>query len=311
MRDTLNATSATTPHEMLPYTAEPKAAPAGTIGKAGFLRLGFECDQNGRTILRDWERRVPLVVQQALYFDEELPSMACVYILSSGGPNVDGDRYEQIFTLRRGAMVHLSTGAATKLAEMRYNFSSMRQTIRLEQGSYLEYLPEPIIPCRHTRYHSDTRIIIAPSATLIYAETLFSGRRFFGEGERFQYDILSFSVQAERENGEPLFREKFIIRPEQHSPQGVGAMAEFDIVANVIVLAPEEVSEDIYAATMPFFDRQEELAAGITRLPNGCGVQYKILGNSSHKVKRTIRDFASAVRHRVKGRPLKEDFPWR
>lgn len=311
MRDTPNATFTTTPREMLPYTAEPKAAPAGTTGKAGFLRLGFECDKKGRTILRDWERRVPLIVQQALYFDEELPSMACVYILSSGGPNVDGDRYEQIFSLRGGAMVHLSTGAATKLAEMRYNYSSMRQTIRLEPESYLEYLPEPIIPCRHTRYHSDTRITIARSATLIYAETIFSGRRFFGEGERFRYDILSFSVQAERENGEPLFREKFIIRPEQHSPQAVGAMAEFDIVANVIVIAPEEVAEDIYASTMPFFDPQEELAAGITRLPNGCGVQYKILGNSSDKVKRTIRRFASAVRHRVKGHHLKDDFPWR
>ncbi len=311
MKEMPNSTTPAIPREMLPYTAEPKAAPAGTTGKRGFLRLGFECDKSGRTILRDWERRVPLIVQQALYFDEELPSMACVYILSSGGPNVDGDRYEQIFTLRRRAMVHLSTGAATKLAEMRYNYSAMRQTFRLEEDSYLEYLPEPIIPCRHTRYHSDTHITIARSATLIYAETLFSGRRFFGEGERFRYDILSFSVQAERENGEPLFREKYIIRPEQHSPQLTGAMGEFDIMANVIVLTPPEVAEAIYASTSPLFNRAEGLAAGITRLPNGCGVQYKILGNSSGKVKRLIRQFASKVRQQVKCCPLKEDFPWR
>ena len=299
------------PHEMLPYTSQPKAAPAGGAGKSGFLRLGFELNSEGRTILRDWERRVPLVVQQALYFDEELPSMACVYILSSGGPNVDGDRYEQIFTLRRGAMVHLSTGAATKLAEMRYNYSSMKQTIRLEEESYLEYLPEPIIPCRHTRYYSDTHIIIAPSATLVYAETLFSGRRYFGEGERFKYDIVAMSTRAEREDGEPLFREKYIIRPERYSPQRVGAMGDFDIMANVILLTPSDVADDIYAATEPFFDPKEQLAVGITRLPSNCGLQYKILGNRSGQIKRLIRQFTSKVRERVKHHPLNDDFPWR
>lgn len=299
------------PREMLPYTSQPKAAPVGGTGKSGFLRLGFELNSDGRTILRDWERRVPLIVQQALYFDEELPSMACVYILSSGGPNVDGDRYEQIFTLRRGAMVHLSTGAATKLAEMRYNYSSMKQSIRLEEESYLEYLPEPIIPCRHTRYYSDTHITIAPSATLVYAETLFSGRRYFGEGERFKYDIVAISTRAEREDGEPLFREKYTIRPEKYPPQRVGAMGDFDIMANVIVLTPSDVADDIYASTEPFFDTEEQLAAGITRLPSNCGLQYKILGNRSGQIKRLIRQFTSKVRERVKQHPLKEDFPWR
>lgn len=297
--------------EMAPYTSSPKASPAGGVGKRGFLRLGFEQGRDGRTILRDWERRVPLIVQQELYFDEQLPDMACVYILSSGGPNVDGDRYEQVFTLRRGAMVHLSTGAATKLASMRYNYSAMRQRIRLEAEAYLEYLPEPIIPCRHTRYASDTLITIAPSATMIYAEIYLSGRRFFGSGERFQYDVLSVALQAERENGSPLFREKFLIRPEMHSPEGIGAMGGWDIFANVILLTPEAVADDIYAATDVFFDPRRKLAAGITRLPANCGVQYKIIGNDSGTIKRMVREFASRVRQRVKGCPLKADFPWR
>ncbi len=109
--------------EMRPFQAEPPAMPVGTPGKAGYVYLGFETDDDGRSILRELDRRAPLIVQQALYFDECMPQMPCVYILSSGGPNVDGDRYEQHFTLRRGACAHISTGAATKLAEMRYNHS--------------------------------------------------------------------------------------------------------------------------------------------------------------------------------------------
>lgn len=293
------------------YTSQPKGAPAGSHGKRGFLRLGFERDATNRTILRDWERRVPLIVQQALYFDEELPDMACVYILSSGGPNVDGDRYEQIISLGRGSAVHLSTGAATKLAEMRFNYSAMRQTIRLDAEAYMEYLPEPMIPCRHTRYISDTRIVIDASATLIYADTYLPGRRFYDSGEIFHYDVLSIVTHAERPSGEALFREKFIIRPDISHPHEAGAMGGFDIFANVILLTPEDVANDIYASTEAFYRPAEGLAAGITRLPSACGLQYKVLGNDSGEVKRLIREFASSVRLRVKQRPLPQDFPWR
>ena len=224
--------------EMSPYLEEPKAMPVGTPGKMGYLFLGFELDDDGRSIMRDLERHAPLIVQQELYFDEGMPEMPCVYILSSGGPNVDGDRYEQRFVVREGAYAHISTGAATKLAEMRYNYSGLTQTFELEEDSYLEYLPEPTIPCRHTRFIADTAIRIAPSATLFYSEIYMSGRKYFDRGETFQYDILSVCTHAERPDGERLFREKFIIRPEMYPPSTLGAMNGYDVFANVIVLTP-------------------------------------------------------------------------
>lgn len=297
--------------EMAPYLAEPAAMPVGTPGKTGYLRLGFELDGEGRSILRDLDRRAPLIVQQELYFDEQMPEMPCVYILSSGGPNVDGDRYEQHFTVRKGAFAHISTGAATKLAEMRSNYSGLRQRFCLEEDAYLEYLPEPTIPCRHTRFIADTTIRIDPTATLFYAEIYMSGRKYFDRGERFAYDVLSVTTQAERPDGERLFREKFVIRPERHAPTALGIMDNYDVFANAIVLTPPEAAERIYARTEPFIDRDTRTAAGITRLPNGCGLLYKALGDETGPVKRLVRKFCSAVREEVKGRPLPEEFPWR
>ena len=81
--------------EMAPYLTEPEAMYIGAPGKHGYLRMGFELDKSGKSIMRDLDRRVPLIVQQELYFDEGMPEMPCVYILSSGGPNIDGDRYQQ------------------------------------------------------------------------------------------------------------------------------------------------------------------------------------------------------------------------
>ncbi len=60
--------------------------PVGTPGKTGRVRLGFELDGSGRSIMRDWERQAPLIVQQELYFDERMPDMPCVYILPRADP---------------------------------------------------------------------------------------------------------------------------------------------------------------------------------------------------------------------------------
>ena len=295
--------------EMRPY-ARRGVVPAGSAGKCGYLRLGFELDGSGRSILRDLERRAPLIVQQELYFDEEMPEMPCVYILSSGGPNVDGDRYEQRFTVGPGAYAHISTGAATKLAEMKNDCSAMTQSFILDDGAYLEYLPEPTIPCRHTRFLCDTSITIAPTATLFYSEIYTSGRRWFND-ERFVYDLLSVATRASRPSGRRLFSDKFSIEPHRRSVESKGVMNGCDVFANCIVLTPRESADEIYARTTPFIDRDAGLALGISRLPDDCGLSLRILGRETGPVKSAVRSFCSAVRLAVKGRPLFEEFPWR
>lgn len=297
--------------EMKDYLSQPDAMYVGCPGKHGYLKLVFERNGDGKSILRDLDRRAPLIVQQELYFDEELPGIPCVYILSSGGPNVDGDRYVQDFTVKEGAMAHISTGAATKIAEMKRNYSGMTQKIVLEADAYLEYLPEPIIPCRHTRFISDTTIVADPSSSMFYSEIYMPGRKHYGDGEIFQYDVLSVCTHAERPDGTQLFREKFIITPGETDLRDIGQMHTFDVFANVVVLTPPEKAAEIYAATETFIDCDRKLAAGITHLPNGAGLLYKVLGMEAGPVKKQVRSFCSTVRMAVKGKPIAPDFPWR
>jgi urease accessory protein len=296
--------------ELAPYREQPKAMPVGTPGKEGYLRLAFERGAGGRTVMSEWERRVPLIVQQALYFDEHLPGMACVYILSSGGPNVDGDRFRQDVTLHPGAEVYLSTGAATKLAEMRYNHSALTQHLRLEAGAYLEYLPEPVIPCRHTRFAAATRLQVHPTATVCYAETYTCGRRHY-EGECFAYDVLAVGMRGERPDGTLLFTERFVVEPDLHSPRGCGVMGEYEVFANVVVMTPLPHARALHASTPAFRDAERGVMAGTSLLPAEAGIIYKVLGRNTEEVKRMVRAFASSVRQQVKGVPLQEEFPWR
>lgn len=295
--------------EMQPYLTEPPAMYVGAPGKRGYLLLDFELDPEGKSILRDLDRRAPLIVQQELYFDEALPGLPCVYILSSGGPNVDGDRFRQNIKVGAGAMAHVSTGAATKLASMSYNYSGMIQEITLEENAYLEFLPEPVIPCARTRFACDTRMCVHPTATVCYSEIYMGGRKYFNGGELFKFDILSVCTHGERPDGQQLFREKFIISPAISRLRDIGVMGGYDVFANVVVMTPEESAAKIYEATEPFIDREHGLAAGITHLPGGAGLLYKVLGMESGPVKQKVREFCSTVRQAVKGVPLPPEFP--
>ena len=300
-----------TAREMQPYLTEPPQMYVGAPGKHGSLRLGFELDPRGKSILRDLDRRVPLIAQQELYFDEAMPEMPCLYILSSGGPNVDGDRYQQDITVRKDAFAWVSTGAATKLAEMRYNYSGMIQNIVLEENAYLEFMPEPVIPCKHTRFISDTRLNVHPTATVFYSEIYMGGRKYYKDGELFQYDILSVCSHGERPDGEQLFREKFVIDPNVVPVRQLGVMGHYDVFANVIVMTPKENADKIYEATDAFIDREKNIAVGITHLPNDAGLLFKVLGMEPGPVKKIVREFCSKVRMQVKGKPVPPEFPWR
>lgn len=298
--------------EMQPYLEAPDGMYVGAPGKQGYLRMGFELDKSGKSIMRDLERRVPLIVQQELYFDREWKELPCVYILSSGGPNLDGDRYQQDIYMKKDSYAWISTGAATKLSEMYRNYSGMKQHFTLEEGSYLEFMPEPVIPCRHTRFICDSILTVHPTATLFYSEIYMGGRKHYVKPEMFDYDILSVCCHGKRPTGEDLFREKFVVQPSRLlHPRQLGVMGMFDVFANVIVMTPADKADEIYDRTMAYLNRKEKIAAGITKLPNGAGVLFKALGMEPSPVKKIVREFCSTVRQVVKGIPVAEEFPWR
>lgn len=276
-------------------------------GKYGALEMGFEVDGAGRSILRHLHREVPLIVQQALYFDEALPTMACVYILSSGGPQLAGDRYVVDVELAAGAMAHISTGAATVISPMEGDSARQRQSIRLEEGAYLEWMPRPLIPCAHSRYHSSTELIVAPSATLFYSEVVACGR--LHSGERFDYDELSLSTVVCRPSGEVLAREGLCLMPQLHAPAEWAILGSHTHFGSILVVAPHKVTHALYTTLAPIVE--EDLRMSISLLRQECGIAIRLSGRSSEHLLATIRYLCSLVRQQTKGVALQEEFPWR
>lgn len=298
------------PPELLAYLDEPPQHPSGAFGKDAFLKLRFE-RRNERSILAVMERRAPLLVQKALYCDEGMPGLPVVYIISNAGGVLQGDRYTMDFSIGPDACGQITTQAATKIHEMDANHAFQTQEIALEDGAYLEYLPEPVIPFTRSRFFTRTRIRIAPTATLLYAETLAGGRKYYRDGELFQYDLFSSTVAAERPDGAPLFVEKFRVEPRRFAVGTAGVMDDFDIFGNVLLLTPAATAEIVAAGATSAWSRAEGWAAAVGHLPNGAGLVYKVVGRDSTTVKSRIRDFWSVVRPAITGCPVPPEFAWR
>lgn len=296
--------------EFADFQDEPPQMKSGTVGKTGFLRLGLE-HRSGRTILANLERRTPYMVQRALHCDEAMPGMAYLFLITTTGCLLQGDRLALDVTIGPGAQVHITSQSATKIHGMEANYAAQSQTISLEDGAYLEFLPEPIIPHRGSRFLSDTQISVAPLATLLISEIIQSGRKHHHPDEHFGATVLSISTSAVRPHGETLFAEKLVMEPSRYAMRQTGVMESFDVLGNVILCAPKDQTERIHERTGADVNLAEGVAFGACRLPNDAGLIFKVLGRETAQVKAKVREFWGLVREEVIGVAAPAPYLWR
>ncbi|TQI79052.1 urease accessory protein [Serratia fonticola] len=296
--------------ELMFYQDEPPQMASGSTGKSGYLRLGFAL-RGQRSVLAQMERRVPFLVQRALYWDEMLPQMPCVFVISTSGCVLQGDRLAMDIHVAPQASGHVTTQSATKIHAMENNYAAQIQTLNIEQEGYLEVMPDPVIPHSGSRFITDTRITLHPTATLLFSEILMSGRKYHQADGGFNFDVYSSRISACYPDGKPLFTERYVLEPRKQPLSSVGVMGPFDVFGNVILLTPVTHHARILARISPCYDAVAGIASGVSRLPNDCGLIFKALGKESHQVKAAIRGFWRIAREEILGVTLPEPFIWR
>lgn len=176
------------PPEIKAYLAEPEQLRVGKSGKVGILRIKFGRDPStGKTVIREQYCRVPLFIQRVMYLEETLPKMAYVYIVSPSGGIIQGDRYRIDITLNNNTFAHVTTQGATRIYKMEKNYATQMVNIKVGEGSYLEYIPDQIIPFRNSRFYQEIELSVHEKATMVYSEMIVPGR--VASGEKFDYDI--------------------------------------------------------------------------------------------------------------------------
>ena len=296
--------------ELAAFQDEPPQMASGAVGKTGFLRLGFE-RRDDWTILADLECRAPCMAQRPRSPDATMPDLAWLFMISTAGCVQPGDRLALDVTLAPGARAHVTTQSATKVHTMDANYAVQTQSIALADGAYLEFLPEPLIPHRGARFMSDTRISIAPTATLLFAEIVQPGRKHHRPDECFGATMLSLATGAERPDGKSLFTEKLVIEPARRPMRQTGVMDSFDVFGNVILLTPKDGADRVHARVEADVDHANGVAFGACRLPNDAGLVFKVLGRETAQVKAKVREFWGIAREEIAGAAIPPPFFWR
>ena len=292
------------------YGDEPPQMRSGAVGKSGFLKLGFE-HRDGRTILADLDSRTPFLAQRALHCDDALPDMAWLFMITTGGCVLQGDRLALDVSLGPGARAHVTTQSATKVHSMDANYAQQTQSFTVGEGAYLEFLPDPLIPHRQARFANDTRIVIHPTASMLCSEIVQPGRKHHHPDECFGATLLSLSTSAARPGVQLLFSEKLVIEPLRNPMRQSGVMDGFDVFGNVILCAPADVADRVHARVGAEVDLERGVAFGACRLPNDAGLVYKVLGRETEQVRARVREFWEVARHEITGAAIPPPFFWR
>ena len=161
----------------------------------GVLRLGAE-ERNGKTVAKNVYFQGAYKVMRPIYHDES--GQACYYILNPGGGYLDGDRYQMKISLEKQAKLTLTTQSATKIYKTPHSHAYQEAEFNLKEGSYLEYIPDPLIGYQDARYKQKNVIHMEKGCTLLYSDIITPG--WSPSGEKFSYDRLQLINEIYMEN---------------------------------------------------------------------------------------------------------------
>ncbi|MET9991785.1 urease accessory protein UreD [Streptomyces mutabilis] len=288
------------PPEVAALSATPDTLGPGSPAKVGILDLAF-ARRGDRTELVERYQKAPLEIMRPLYVDPALPGMACTYVMATGGGVAQADRYRIDLRCGPGTQALFTTQAATKIYRMDHDYATQRVHLTAAEGSYVEYLPDPLIPFQGSRFHQGTVLTVDEAATVVYGETITAGR--IARGERHAYTALTGDLEIRRPDGRLLAVDTLRLRPQ--GPGGVtgpGVFAGHDHVATLFVVGggrpAAEIADALHAGLTP-----HQVRFGASVLPEECGAWVRVLSCDQPRLTVAVRAAWDAVRRLLIGHP--------
>ncbi len=285
------------PKEVGFYNKPTTQLDVGQAGKVGFLGINLEYDSDrNKTVITKQESQVPLYVQKALHYDESIPSMAHVFILSPSGGVLQGDRYRTDITSQNNAIAHITTQGATRIYKMDENYATQIINLKVNKNSYLEFIPQQLIPYNNARYYQKVTFNVDETSTLLYSETLVPGR--IAMGELYEYDICYLKTILENDSKNIQFFDSCMLQPKKQKMNIIGMFGRYTVLSTVYLITKNNISKLNEKINLIFNDN-DEVVGGSSILPNDSGLCVRILSNSTEDSKGVIYNIAKIVRKQI------------
>lgn len=287
------------PSSIKAFDSEVRQLAVGAPGKNGSLRLIFQNDADGKTILGDQFSEVPLHVQKALYYDDSWQDLAYLYIISASGGILQGDRYRIDITMKKDSKAHITTQGATRIYHMDANSATQMINVTLEEDSYLEFIPDQIIPYSRSRFYQKMSLNVHDSATLVYSEIITPGR--VAMGESFEYDICYLKTRAVNQEDVLRLVDVANLEPKRQRLTSFGILGDSTVVGSVYILTKKDNVVGLHEKLKGVISVGINVYGGASIIKDNSGVYVRILGKQTEAVKDVIQKILSETRHACAG----------
>lgn len=243
----------------------------------GELRLDVE-NRKGKTVAKSVYFQGALKVMRPIYHNNL--GQVCYYILNPGGGYLDGDRYRMKIVLENQARLTLTTQSATKVYRTPNTHAYQETEIYLKKGSYLEYIPDPLIAYQQARYKQKNIFHVEKGATLLYSDIITPG--WSPSGKRFSYDRLQLINEIYMDQ-ELVAYDHIKLNPTMQDIESIGFMEGFSHLGSMIVISEQTTSELLDRLYEMIRPKSNAYRVGISQLSIK-GFTVRILANSTQVI---------------------------
>ena len=266
------------------------------VGSSGIIKIELATDTNFKTFIRDLQTRAPLLIQKAMYPDTKFPKTAHIYIMSSAGGILQGDKLKIEIIAGENTTSYITTQSATKIYKMEKSYASQHVNIHTQNGSYLEFIPNQIIPYKSSRFYQEVNLNIATNSTLIYSEIISAGR--MASGEKFDFEICFLHLTAYDENNKILFSDIMNMEPKKGRKEFEYLFANKTICSTVYIIT-KSARHEMIDSEISSIIKTKAILAGCSTLPHECGTVVRILSDSIDEIKDLTNAITNIVRKHV------------
>ena len=281
--------------QKVPQEFEQYAQDGTIVEKTGALRITLELDKTkNKTVLTQQYSKAPLLVQKALHYDVANPAMAYLFLMSSSGGVLQGDRYHIDISVKSKAIANITTQGATRIYKMESNYGAQFVDIDVDDDAYLEFLPDQIIPYKKARYFQQVLIKSGIGSTIVYSEIITPGR--VAMGEMFDYDLCYLRLIA-KNSDKTLFADAARLDPKEQKFNQTGILGTKSVFGTLYIITKknlQKISDEI-----DVISENTDLVCGSSFLPEDSGLVVRIMGNYSEDIKSAIHQCVRIVRKHV------------
>lgn len=290
------------PTQIKAFDSEVKQLGVGKPGKNGLLQVEFQKNDSGKTILGKLYSESPLHAQKTLHYDDS--DLAYLYIVSTSGGILQGDRYRIDINMREDTQAHITTQGATRVYSMNSNNATQMINITVGKNAYLEFIPDQIIPYQNSRFYQKLSLNVHDDSTMIYSEIITPGR--VAMGESFAYDVCYLKTKATNQHNDYRFIDITNIEPKKQKLSSFGILDKYQMVGTVYILTQEKHIMELYEKIDSILSADCNVFGGITIMKDDTGLLVRILGNKTEQIKDVIFSIVAVLREKIINMPFFE-----